>query len=216
MKTKTCLLILLPLLLAAFNFSDTIVFAQSSPIPPWELIKEQGPLKVYTRKSEDSDIKELRITTQMKATLNDFIEALNDADSYKEWVYKCASSRLVERISDFELYYQVESDFPFPLSDRDLVVYTIQKIDASGTFHSDSVARPDYQPKEKGVVRISLFESHWKVTALGDGTVFIDYNSKVDPAGNIPLWVINLGLTIGPVKTMESFTEFVEQKKFKR
>lgn len=213
MKHKLYFLIFLPLVFILF---DTNVFAQSAPLPAWELIKEQGPLKVYTRKSANSDIKELRMTTNMKASMEDFVNALNDADSYKEWVYKCSGSRLVKKISDHELYYHIETDFPFPLSDRDLVVYTKQKFDESGVFYSDSVARPDYQPKEDGLVRISLFESHWKVTSLQDGSVFIDYNSKVDPAGNIPQWVVNLGLTVGPVKSMESFTEFVEQRKFQK
>jgi hypothetical protein len=52
------------------------------------------------------------------------------------------------------------------------------------------------------------------VTPLKDGSVDIDYHSKVDPSGNIPMWIVNLGLTVGPVKTMESFANFVETKKF--
>ncbi len=214
MKNNTfrCFLFL-PFLIVLF-FSDTNVFAQGSLDSQWELIKEQGPLKVYTRYSNNSEIRELRMTTNFKATIEDFIMALSDADSYKEWVYKCESSRLVQKISESELYYQVETDFPFPLSDRDLVVHTVQKFDKSGNFYSDSYARPDFQPIEKGVVRIDVFESHWKVTPRKDGSIDIDYHSKVDPAGNIPLWIVNLGLTVGPIKTMESFANFVETKQF--
>lgn len=186
-------------------------FAQAPFAQDWELVKEKGDLKVYTRKSLDSDIKELRITTTMKASVNDFVDALNDADSYKVWVYKCESSKLVQKISDSELYYQVETDFPFPMSDRDLVAHTRQEFDESGIFYSNSIATPDRTPKEEGVVRINLFESHWKVIPQNDGSVYIDYNSKVDPAGHIPKWVVNLGLTVGPIKSMERFTQFVEE-----
>ncbi len=210
MKNYTYLILLVPFLLIVMVFSSTTVFAQDSYEPPWELVKEEGNLKVYTRKSFDSEIKELRITTSMKVPLKDFIDALNDADSYKDWVYKCESSSLVQKVSETELYYQIETDFPFPLSDRDLVVHTKQRIDDSGTFYSNSVASPDKRPEEEGVVRINLYESQWKVTPQNDGSVYIDYNSKVDPAGNIPLWVINLGITVGPVKSMERFTQFVE------
>ena len=194
----------------------TDISAQGSANKPWELIKVNGPLRIYTRTSEGSDIKEIRMTTTMNAPINDFIDALNDADSYKEWVYKCESSKLVKKVSDSELYYQIETDFPFPLSDRDLVVRTVQKFDDSGIFYSNSVACPDKQPKVKGVVRIELFESHWKVTPQKDGSVYIDYNSKVDPAGHIPQWIVNLGLTVGPIKSMESFTRFVEEWRLKQ
>ena len=195
------------------TISFTDVFAQGSKNIPWELIKVKEPLRIYTRTSTDSDIKEIRMTTTIKASLTDFIDALNDADSYKKWVYKCESSKLVKKVSSTELYYQIETDFPFPLSDRDLVVRTIQKFDDSGVFYSNSVAYPDKEPEKKGVVRIQLFESHWKVTPQNDGSVYIDYNSKVDPAGSIPQWVVNLGLTVGPIKSMESFTKFVEEWK---
>ena len=184
--------------------------AQGPKSEDWQLVKEKGNLKIYTRKSVHSDIKELRIITTMKASIEDFVDALNDADSYKVWVYKCESSKLVEKVSDSELYYQVETDFPFPMSDRDLVAYTKQEFDEHGVFYSNTIATPNKQPKEKGVVRINLFESHWKVIPQNDGSVYIDYNSKVDPAGNIPQWIVNLGLTVGPVKSMERFTEFVE------
>ena len=67
------------------------------------------------------------------------------------------------------------------------------------------------RPKEEGVVRVKTFETHWKVTQLSGGQhIFIDYNSKMDPAGNIPQWVVNMGLTVGPIKTMQNFTKFVE------
>ena len=202
-----------------FFFFIAILFATSNakaqgPIAEdWQLVKEKGNLKIYTRKSIDSDIKELRIITTMKASIKDFVDALNDADSYKIWVYKCESSKLVEKVSDSELYYQVETDFPFPMSDRDLVAYTKQEFDDQGVFYSNTYATPDKTPKEKGVVRINLFESHWKVIPQNDGSVYIDYNSKVDPAGNIPQWIVNLGITVGPVKSMERFTKFVEEWK---
>ena len=210
MKNYSSFLLIIGLTL---SFFFTSVFAQSSDEQPWELVKEVGSLKVYTRKSSGSDIKELRMTTTMQASMSDFIDALNDADSYKVWVYKCESSRLVEKISENELYYQVESDFPFPLSDRDLVAYTKQNLDSTGTFYSHSIATPDKEPEEKGVVRINMFESNWKVTPNGDGSVYIGYNSKVDPAGYIPQWVVNLGLIVGPIKSMERFTQFVEEWK---
>lgn len=216
MKNKPIFIVMILVILFAFTISNTMSFAQSAMGASWELVKEKGALKVYTRKNKDSDIKEIRITTNMRAPIENFVEALNDADSYKEWVYKCESSKLVKRISDSELYYQVETDFPFPMSDRDLVVQTVQRWDDFGNFYSDSIARPDYKPKEKGVVRIDLFESHWRVTPKNDGSVDIDYNSRVDPAGSIPQWIVNLGLTVGPVKSMESFTEFVEEEGYRK
>ncbi len=214
MTNKLFNLVYLPAIFGFLILSVVFGFAQSAPTDTWELIKEKGDLKVYTRKNINSNIKEIRITTLVRAPMEDFIDALNDADSYKLWVYRCSFSTLVEKPSSSELYYHTATDFPFPFSDRDLVVYTSQRFDEHGVFFSDSYARPDHLPMVEDVVRIFYFESHWKVTALDDGTLHIDYNSKVDPAGNIPQWIVNLGLTVGPVKSMEKFTEFVEKGRF--
>jgi hypothetical protein len=79
-----------------------------------------------------------------------------------------------------------------------------------------SVGLPDYKPEVEDIVRIRAFESSWEITPNNDGTVYIDYTAKTDPGGNIPAWIINLGIATGPVKTMEKLAEVVQDPKYQQ
>ncbi len=181
----------------------------------WVLRHEKGVLKVYTRQNPDSGIQEVRITTRMNTPLAGFLSALSDVSAYQSWVYKCSEARLLETVNEQEFYYYSKTDLPFPVSDRDLVVHSRQWQDENGVIHSISNARPDYLPAQKSVVRIRSFRSYWKIQSSGADQVAIDYEIKTNPGGNIPAWIINLGITSGPVKTMEKLAEIIRHERYR-
>jgi hypothetical protein len=183
----------------------------------WALISNENGMKVYTRPNSKSGIKEVRITTRMETSIPGLMTALADVPGYENWVYKCVNPKRLKTASEQEYYYYVESDLPFPASNRDLVVRSRQWRDAAtGKVYSHSVGLPDYKPEVEDIVRIRAFESSWEITPNNDGTVYIDYTAKTDPGGNIPAWIINLGIATGPVKTMEKLAEVVQDPKYQQ
>lgn len=178
--------------------------AQSTQDGDWSLVKENGKTRVYTRSNKDSKIKEVRIRTQMNVDFEHFIKVLSDVSNYNEWVYKGRNAKLLDQINDNEMYYFIESDFPFPLSDRDMVIHSRQWRDpVSKTYHSKSVAVPQYLPKDRNMVRLPMLEAYWKISPRPNGGIEIDYKALADPGGNLPAWLINMAITQGPIKTME-------------
>ena len=175
----------------------------------WELKTQEDNIKVYTRSTERSAVNEVRITATFHVNLEVFMKSLNDVANYDEWVYKGVNPKHIEAVNDDEFYYYIQSDFPYPLSDRDLVVRSRQwKDHRTNTYHSHSVAAPDKHRRRKGIVRIELYESFWHIQQNNDGTLAIDYKVIVDPGGNLPAWLINMAVTEGPLKTMKSLEAF--------
>lgn len=190
--------------LVLFIFSLMAINAQSTQDGAWSLVKENGKTRVYTRSNKDSKIKEVRIRTQMNVDFEHFIKVLSDVPKYNKWVYKGRNAKLLDQINDNEMYYFMESDFPFPLSDRDMVIHSRQWRDpVSKTYNSKSVAVPHYLPKDKKMVRLPMLEAYWKISPRPNGGIEIDYQALADPGGNLPAWLINLAITQGPIKTME-------------
>ena len=197
-------------ILVSIFFSSPLL-SQNFDKKDWKLKTSKKDLKVFTRKSEQSDVKEIRIQTSVKASLKKIMAVLNDVDGYKEWVYKSMAAKKIKIISPNEYYYYTKSDFPFPIADRDLVVLSKQWEDKeTGYIYSHSEAAPTMMANEKGTVRVTLFESYWKIMPQKDGTVSIDYVALTHPGGSIPAWVVNLGITRGPVETMKQFADLVE------
>ncbi len=208
-KLSTCLLTIVLGILSIFDLQ-----AQT---PSWVLQSESGSTKVYTKANNDTGIKEVRITSVVNAEVNEVLSFLGDVTNYRRWVYKCSKAEKLKVISNHEFYYRTVTDFPFPASDRDLVMYSRQWIDSdSGIAHSQSVAKPDFDKESPGIVRVREFETNWKLIPRSKNVTIIEYQGKMDPGGNIPTWIVNMGITNGPMKTMAGLTRYLEMSDHQR
>lgn len=204
MKYTGLLFLVLPLLLPAQND------------PGWVLKREVDGVRVFYRDAPDSKIKELRFETTLQATLSSIAALLSDVEGYDKWVYKNERAHLVERRSDWEMIYYEEMDFPWPLSNRDLVVLSRMWQDSlTHALHSHSVSAHHLLPEREGIVRITELEFRWTFTPQNDGTVAVDYYLKSDPGGHIPAWLINLALDQGPLRTMERFKAMLQHPRYR-
>lgn len=187
-------------------------FGQSAKKMQWSLVKQEGRTQVFTRSNKVSKIKEVRIKTRMDVDFDHFIKVLGEVDKYDQWVYKSRKPKLLEEVSENEMYYFIESDFPFPLNDRDMVIRSKQELDPiSKVYTSVSVAVPDYLPEDKKMVRIPMLEAYWKIWPLPSGGIEIDYRAIADPGGNLPAWLVNMAITQGPTKTMRNLERLAKE-----
>lgn len=207
MKSSATSIFLLFLFLLTCNFLS----AQN-----WELKKDKGGIKVYVREQKDSDIKELKFTTYVNASMQTIASVLTHVEGYDIWSYGCYGSRVVKRISDSENYYYCKVDFPWPFDNRDLVLHSkIWQDKKSLALHSKSSSVHWMEKEHEEFVRIKKAEINWVFTPMENGRVRVDYSLNSDPGGNIPAWMINLAADQGPLKTMLKFKEMLELERYK-
>ncbi len=193
-----------------------ITYCTSAQENPWKLKKDKNGIKVFFRDGEGTKIKELRFETTVKASLSSIVALLDDIPGYQNWVYKSTRSSMVERVSPTEMYYYEEINFPWPMSNRDVIAHsTLRQDPVTKIIESNSVSAHTLLPENDGIVRITILDFRWKFTPVEDGVVNVDYYLKSDPGGIIPAWLINLAIDQGPLKTMEKFKELLENKKYK-
>lgn len=177
----------------------------------WNLVREVDNIKVYTRTSEKSDVKEIRIESFFNTDISTFVNLLKNPYRYTEWVYKCTESRRLETVSEDEFYYYIVTDLPFPVNDRDMIVITKSWIDeADGSINSFSESKPEYLPEDDEYIRVPFYESSWKISATDQNSLFVEYQSITDPGGSLPIWMVNLAITSGPLKTMQALRELLK------
>ena len=183
----------------------------------WEFWKEKEGVRVYTRMPTDSKIKELKMETIFTGSLASFVAVTQDMDSYERWVYSSRNARTVKIISEVEQIYYVESDFPWPMSDRDLLTHNkIWQDSETFEFYSSSVHYVDESvPPKKNMIRVPFLKSLWTLKPRTKGTFHLIYTLKSDPGGNIPAWAINMMLDVGPFKTLKNLQKEVEKSKYK-
>lgn len=189
-----------PLLFTSLLFLTLI----SAVIPgDWHLHSQEDGIRVYTRKTGESKIKEIRIKLELKVSIDQFFEVLGDPDNYDQWVFKSRNTRLVESVDENEFYYASEIDMPFPAKDRDIIVHS-KNWKEDGIYYSKSKAVANYMPEIPSMIRIKSYESNWKIEPLTNGRLSVDYQSKIDPGGLIPKWMVNLGIAKGPMESMKA------------
>lgn len=202
-------LLLIGLLLLIFGNLE----AQESD---WELKREKDNLKVYTRNIAETGIKQLKLHTEMKTSLNSIIALFDDVPANSEWVYSSKLAKVTKMIAPHHMHYYSVSDFPWPLNDRDLLVDSIVKQDPdTKVVTSRSVALLEGYPEQEGIVRVTIFDAQWTLTPLPGGMVDIIYVVETDPGGNIPVFLTNMFIDRGPIATMRKMREMLQLPKYR-
>ena len=204
----------LPLFLLAFlpNF----LHAQPENEHEWKLKRDKGGIQVYMREQSGTDSKEMKFTTEIEASLNAVAAILTDVAGFDDWVYASMESYTIEEISDTEVIYYTSLDFPWPMSNRDLVLHSIFWQDEKTlAIHSATTSVHDLMDEKEDFIRITKADLYWTFTPLGNGMVRVDYQLNSDPGGHIPAWMINLAADQGPLQTMIKFKEEIAKEKYR-
>jgi hypothetical protein len=200
------------LLLAAFSiFFISDIKAQGSD--PWVFKNEKGGVKVFYRKT--ADVYELKLVTSIQSTLSGLMALLSEVESYPKWGYKVSESKLVSHISDHESIYYSKLDFPWPLDDRDIIMHNKVEQDAqTRKIVATSVASPDAVARKAGVIRIENARTTWTIVPGSSGWLYVEYYIYSDPGGNIPDWLVNLAIDVGPRETIKNIRKMVIDPKY--
>jgi hypothetical protein len=202
------------LLILAFAslFTFHPVFAQNSD--GWVFKNEKDGIKVYYKKT--SDIHEIKMVTSMKASLSGIVQLLSEVENYPKWGYKLSEAKLLNRVNDKEYYYYSKLDFPWPLSDRDIIVLAkLEQDSVTRRVTSTSYAKPNYLAENKDVVRIKTTTTKWTVIPGAGGWQYVEYYIYSDPGGNIPDWLVNMAIDVGPLETLGSMRTMLQQPKYR-
>jgi len=181
----------------------------------WTLKRDKGGIRVYMKEVPGSDLKKLKFQAEIEASLNAVAAILTSVESFDDWVYASLKSETINKISDTEVNYYTEIDFPWPMSNRDLVLHSVLWQDPKTlAIHSQTSAVDGLKPEIDGIVRMTKTDLHWIFTPIGNGKLRIDYYLDADPGGRIPAWMVNLAADQGPLQTMLKFKEEITKEKY--
>lgn len=203
--------------LLKLSFSILLAAASATllaqPKLEWVYKNEKDGVKVYYRKT--SDVYEIKLVTSLKSPLSGIIHLFEEVENYPKWGYKIAEARTLHRISDTEMYYYSKLDFPWPINDRDIIMHTrLEQDPKTRTIKSTSTAVPNYLPVEKNIVRIAKATTQWTLIPGAGGWLYVEYYIYSNPGGNIPDWLVNMAIDLGPRETIKSIRKILLDPKY--
>lgn len=208
LQTLRCKL-LLTFIIQGFIFLNL----QAQSKEGWVFKNEKDGVKVYYKKT--SDVHEIKLITSLKSSLSGIIHLFNEVDDYSKWGYKLSEAKLLKRVNNQDFYYYSKLDFPWPLNDRDLILHTqLEQDSTTRRVTSTSHAKPEYLPENKDVIRIKQTTTRWTLIPGAGGWVYVEYYINSNPGGNIPDWLVNMAIDVGPRETIKNMRKILKEPKY--
>ena len=183
----------------------------------WSLKKDKNGIKIFTRKTDSSNIEELKVECAMEGSMSQFAAVILDMKGHTEWVYKSSKCYLIKQNTPTDLFFYNETECPWPLTNRDLVAHMVLSQDPKNKTMIIEVRNVDgYMPVQKDIVRTKHSFVRWKIVPIDNKKLQIEYTIQVDPAGSIPSWIINLFATKGPYETFMKLKEVVKRPEYQK
>jgi hypothetical protein len=186
----------------------------------WQLDSDRNGVKVYSRKTPGSTLKQFKAVTRVTTTLNRVVAAMNDNSSQncKDWMPICAGLKSIEPWNPQGLYSitYFRLDLPFPFSPRDLVYKTqISQDPVSKAVTVYLLALPGMVPENKCCVRVTQIHNRWIWSPLKDGEVELQLFSDMD--ARVPYFLANkrgddLGRLLSRVPQLLSKQQYQNEK----
>jgi hypothetical protein len=89
----------------------------------WELARDRNGIKVWTRDEPGYPIRAFKAVTTVDSSLSGLVNLIMDTERVSEWAYRILRVEVLARDDVAATFViRTETDFPWPLSNRDVVL----------------------------------------------------------------------------------------------
>lgn len=189
--------------------SSALLLSSVTLANDWQLDMDENGIQLYTKESQSSPLKQVKVVTTVKASLSSLVSFLSDQSAFPEWMDKVAKVEKLKDISDKESLTYTVVDAPWPERDRDTVLYSRWEQNPETLVVTKKVfSEPQYLSKDDSMIRSPNFEASWVLTPKAGGIVEVAYTSDYDPGGNVQGWLLDMFTYEMPYNTIKNLKSF--------
>ena len=162
----------------------------------WKVESDHNNIKIFEAITKHkSGLVPLKVQTTINHPISRVISVMTDASRKKEWVPRLLEAKTIESIKFGEYIDYVRFDGPWPVSDRDFLIYikcsfNAEKKEVFAEIYS--VTHPKV-PLIDGFIRAHTYNGNSYLKSIENDTkTYVELSFLTDYKGNIPKWIINL------------------------
>ncbi|HEY2648020.1 MAG TPA: hypothetical protein VGI38_02465, partial [Puia sp.] len=180
------------------------IFAQTE----WTVQKVKDGIKISSRHSSSSPFNDIRVELDLVGNVEQLGAILVDVAKYKEWSYATKVSKLTKTLGPGHFIYYNEIEVPWPATNRYFYAnFELKRNPADRSMQVIAVNIPNYEPMPKDLVQVPLTRGTWNITTNTKKSIHVDYILEMNPGGSLPVWVLNLFSTKGPLESFENLKQ---------
>lgn len=192
------------------------VHAENKLAPPdWKQVTQRDGITVYVRHGQLSKLKTFKGVARMKIRDEYALAAvLNDYDDFPQWLYMFDGAREVRRDGPLHRFMYLTTDLPWPAGNRDMgVELTVRQ---AITPQEESIVidlrnKDDLVPPQKGYVRVKQIIGTLTFKRVDNDEFDVTFEALFDPAGHLPLWLVNIMASDIPQYTLGQLRHRLER-----
>lgn len=175
----------------------------------WKEVLKKDNVVMSLASVPGSDIEAFRgVSIYKNATLPQLVSLLSDMNSLTSILHGSVAAKSIKLDSATQTqicWYEIK--VPWPYQNRDFSIEQTTQRTGENSALITLRAKPSLVPPTKGKVRVKDMHVTMRLTVVGEGRVELEYTGHVDPAGNLPGWLVNAMLTDTPVNTMKNIAK---------
>jgi len=183
------------------------IFSQS----PWKLDKNKDGIKVYTRIEENSDFNSFKAIITVDASTDEILKILKNTSNYTKWYGYTKTATLLKQENDVQYNY-VETIFPWPFRNRDMVYKMTTNRLNSGVMKISLHGISDYIQDKKGITRMKKAEGYILLRPSNNSTEIL-YVFHSEPGDSVRAWMANSSIAKLPFKTLSGLRKILKKKR---
>ncbi len=195
-------------ILSILFIHESIASAEES----WKLEKDKNGIKVWTRKTPNSQLKEFLVSTTLNTTPERMVSFLKNVPQYDQWMFKVqpGSSKILKKVSDDDFYTYLIIDAPLIKSREAISHMVFKEPDAKGNIIISFEGAPNLIPLNDNYVRIPVIKAYFKIDPLENGKVQLTHQAFSSPGGIIPDFLVNMGAVEAPFYMFSKIKEMIQ------
>ncbi len=179
----------------------------------WKFVKEKEGVKIYTRKDAGKSLKSFKGVTEIRESAEKVFALIEDVNHTDWWDKNLSQIKVLLYEKNKRAQYYLVYDLPWPFKDRDLYVDVTTTINqTTGESKITAVPLSGINPQHKNLVRIKDYRQTWTVKPAGINMAHVELEFYVDPADNLPDWLLNMLLTNSPINSINGVRQRMEAK----
>lgn len=195
---------------------------QATKVDFAELMSTQTPalnrqgIKVWTYREAGNPAFSYVASTVMEAPLASVVASLADSAYLNQWVPQVDKVEVIRPSQEGVGVIRMVINFPFPAQDRDIIVRSTsyQQADGSVVIRSASDNSLGIAP-QAGLIRVTAYEGDWVLKPIDGGRrTQVITTGFADPAGRIPIGVVNLFVEQQPFMMLRKMKQVVREPRY--
>lgn len=153
---------------------------------PWELKASKDKLSIHyrwLRNINNDKTRQLRCSTPTKINSEALLKALQDPEFSSEWLKRLKECRIIPSESANIWYTYLRFDFPWPMSERDVVIQN-KLVTKGNTTLIELKSVEGIIPMHKNTTRMKGFYGYWRL----NGQNTLEYSFYSDVKSKVPTW----------------------------